>query len=83
MKTFLKHYVLAVAFLLVSGSGIAQTTAVDYYNRGLAKQDKGDLDGAIADYNRAIELDPKYFFAYNNRGNAKKDKDDLDGAIGD
>jgi tetratricopeptide (TPR) repeat protein len=83
MKTCLKHYVLAVALLLVSGSGIAQTTAVDYYNRGLAKQAKGDLDGAIADHTRAIELDPKYVPAYNDRGTAKQDKGDLDGAIAD
>jgi len=39
--------------------------------------------GAIADYNRAIELDPKYAAAYSNRGNAKQAKGDLDGAITD
>ena len=44
---------------------------------------KGDLDGAIADYNRAIELNPKYASAYYNRGNAKEAKGDLDGAIAD
>jgi tetratricopeptide (TPR) repeat protein len=27
-----------------------------YRNRGNAKRKKGDLDGAIADFNRAIEL---------------------------
>ena len=35
-----------------------------YGNRGIAKQAKGDLDGAIADYDRAIELDPKFAHAY-------------------
>jgi tetratricopeptide (TPR) repeat protein len=59
------------------------TSAVDYYNRGNAKKAKGDLDGAIADYNRAIELNPKDEDAYNNRGNAKDDKGDHDGAIVD
>ena len=54
-----------------------------YYNRGIAKSDKGDLDGAIADYDRAIELNPKYARAYNSRGNAKDDKGDSDGAIAD
>jgi tetratricopeptide (TPR) repeat protein len=33
--------------------------AVGYYNRGRAKKAKGDKEGGIADYNRAIELDPK------------------------
>ena len=54
-----------------------------YNERGNAKGDKGDLDGAIADYTRAIELDPKFTEAYYNRGLAKKHKGDLDGAIAD
>jgi Flp pilus assembly protein TadD len=41
------------------------------------------LDGAIADYNHAIELDPKSGLAYNNRGVVKKIKGDLNGAIAD
>ena len=62
----------------------AQTSAfAPYNNRGLAKEGKSDHDGAIADYNRAIELNPKYAGAYNNRGLAKQAKGDLDGAIAD
>ena len=30
--------------------------AVTYDSRGLAKEKKGDLDGAMADYNQAIKL---------------------------
>jgi len=30
--------------------------------------DKGDYDKAIADYNKAIEIDPKYAQAYYNYG---------------
>jgi Flp pilus assembly protein TadD len=52
-------------------------------NRGFAKQAKGDVDGAIADFNRAIELDPKQPRAYMNRGFAKPAKGDHDGAIAD
>ena len=33
-------------------------------NRGTAYDDKGDHDRAIADYNQAIRLDPKYAVAY-------------------
>ena len=54
-----------------------------YYNRGIAKRAKGDLDGAIADYTKAIELKPDYAVAYSNRGAAKQAKGDLDGAIAD
>jgi tetratricopeptide (TPR) repeat protein len=53
------------------------------YESGLKKQHEGDLDGAIADYTRAIELNPNYPEAYNNRGNIKGAKEDHDGAIAD
>ena len=42
-----------------------------------------DLDGAFADYTKAIEIDPRNPIAYSNRGNAREDKGDLDGAIAD
>jgi tetratricopeptide (TPR) repeat protein len=42
-----------------------------------------DLDGAIADYDQAIKLNPKFGLAYKNRGKAKQEKGDLDGAIAD
>jgi formylglycine-generating enzyme required for sulfatase activity/Flp pilus assembly protein TadD len=54
-----------------------------YDNRGLAKYHKGDYDGAIADFTRAIEIDPRDATAYANRGGAKWSKRDLDGAISD
>jgi lipoprotein NlpI len=43
----------------------------------------GDLDGALADYNRAIGLNRKDAGAYNDRGNIKRTKHDLDGAVAD
>ncbi|OGI39209.1 MAG: hypothetical protein A2140_04985 [Candidatus Muproteobacteria bacterium RBG_16_62_13] len=47
------------------------------------KRKKGDLDGATTDYNRALEINPRYAGAYNNRGAVKLEKGDLDGAITD
>src|SRR5271170_6283914 len=49
-------------------------------HRNLAK---GDLDGALADYNHAIELDPKNAVAYDDRGLLKQNKGDNDGALAD
>jgi tetratricopeptide (TPR) repeat protein len=58
-------------------------SARDYFQRGYARQDKGDLDGALADYNEAIRLDPNDALSYNNRGVIRKDKGDLDSALAD
>jgi hypothetical protein len=37
--------------------------AVTCVDRGLAKEKKGDLDGAVTDFKQAIKLNPKYAFA--------------------
>jgi lipoprotein NlpI len=54
-----------------------------YYKRGYAKQTQGDFGGAIADYSRAIELNPDYVLAYTARGYAKQSQGDFKGAIAD
>jgi Flp pilus assembly protein TadD len=40
-----------------------------YYLKGLDKHDKGDLEGAVADYSEAARLHPNYSRPFNNRGN--------------
>ncbi len=42
--------------------------AIAYYNRGLAYAKANRLREALADYTRAIRLDPRDSSAYNNRG---------------
>jgi tetratricopeptide (TPR) repeat protein len=58
-------------------------TAADYENRGFARQAKGDLDGAIADYNHALELDPNDAVASYRRGLAHQAKQDWTDAEAD
>lgn len=44
------------------------TNSEGYNKRGLQRQKLGDLEGAIADFSRAIEIDDEYADAYLNRG---------------
>jgi Flp pilus assembly protein TadD len=58
--------------------------ADDYFAAAVQKDTKGDKQGALADYNRAIQIDPNYAFAYHNRGILKDDKlNDIPGALAD
>ena len=55
----------------------------DLVNRGIEKAKNGDLDGAIADFNHAAELNPKDDAPYYNRAQARTLKNDTAGAIAD
>ncbi len=47
--------------------GIKPRDPDKYYNRGLVRLAKADLDGAIADY-KAVETNPRSAVTYANRG---------------
>ena len=86
MKTayFLIALFLVGAFSISNAQSLK--TAEEYNNRGLEKQGRGDIDGAIADYTSAVSLKAKagtLATAYNNRANARMSKNDFDGAIAD
>jgi tetratricopeptide (TPR) repeat protein len=53
------------------------------YSRAMTRMREGDWDGAIAQFNRAIDLNPGFVEAYANRGAARNAKGDLDGALAD
>jgi len=63
--------------------GGAAGRAEAYLNRGVAYAKKGDLDRAIADFTKAIELRPGLAKVYINRGKAHDVKGDHDRAIAD
>ena len=62
--------------------GIDPNIAEVYINRGILRKNMKDEEGALQDYNKAIELNPNDA-AYYNRGILKKDMNDKDGALQD
>jgi tetratricopeptide (TPR) repeat protein len=55
-----------------------------YNNLASTEQKNNDFSKALADYNKAIELDPRFALAYLNRGNLKAGSlDDVNGALAD
>jgi lipoprotein NlpI len=51
-----------------SGRWHGKDLAWAYNDRGLARWNKGDVDGAFSDYDQATRLDPNYELPYFNRG---------------
>ncbi len=87
MKKAVSCILTLFPLLAVSGvagcSSFAHNQAIPYYNKGVALSNKGKVDEAIAQYDKAIEIDQNYTKAYNNRGNAYLDKKQYDMAIAD
>jgi tetratricopeptide (TPR) repeat protein len=80
---------IAQSLGITLGTSVAQTipsstlTADDYFLAAYQKYEKNDLRGALANYDQAISINPKYSAAYNNRGNLKDDLNDTQGALVD
>ena len=55
----------------------------EFHRRGVEKVNKGDLDGALAEFTRAIEMSPKNPSGYCNRGSVRLLKGDLEAAMTD
>ncbi len=70
-------------FALTASVTQAQTPRSDgdYLHRGVARFAKGDVDGAIANYNRAIQIDPHLTTVYNNRCVIKFGREDYNEAL--
>lgn len=66
-----------------STGNASYSTGNAFYSSGNAKYRTGDLDGALADFGKAIELDPGSAMAYFGRAVTRQSKGDLDGAMAD
>jgi tetratricopeptide (TPR) repeat protein len=60
------------------------TQGPEFYNqRGAASHARGDLNGALADFDRALYLNPHYAEAYNNRGAVRHARGEIGRALVD
>ena len=71
-RTLLRSGVLVCLFLAGCGDR--------YYYLGQAHMKEGLYDRAISDFNKALEINPRYADAYNNRGHAYYNKQEYDKA---
>ncbi len=60
-----------------------QTIPQAYINRGIILATEKKYDEALTDYNKAIQLEPKFSKAYNNRGGLMRTLNKYDDAISD
>jgi len=86
--------VIGILMVLVIIAGIVLVTsknyiilqidsAMAYFNRGLVYANKEDMDRAISDWDKAIELDPDFSAVYYNRGIAYANRGETQNAIAD
>jgi tetratricopeptide (TPR) repeat protein len=58
--------------------------AVDFFWLAAKKVTQRDYNGALGDFNRAIQLDPNFAYAYNGRGAIKAEiNNDIQGGLAD
>ena len=74
---------VATAAVVLSTQAAHAQSASTYVDAGIEKGKSGDLQGAITDFNKAIEINPQDAYAYYNRGIAKEKSGDYQGAIAD
>ncbi len=69
--------------LMLVAMAPAESDPANHIRLGRTMAAKGDLEGAVIEYNLALEIDPKNIVVYNSRGVVREEKGDHEGAIED
>ena len=76
----MKNLLIILMFVPLASFGQSE---VNFVESGNKKSSLEDYYGAIADFTKAIEINPDFYQAYYERGNSKQDLEDYYGAIAD
>ena len=81
----MKKLILVVVTLFIFGCATSneENHAGAYYSQGVDWENKGDYERAIANYSKAIEIDPKLPVSYKLRARLYEKKSRYDKAISD
>ena len=82
-KSVLSAFFAAFVVVTVVSQSFAQPNAEAFFVSGTEHLNSGRFEQAIAEFSRAIQLDPRFVNAYNNRGIAYKRLNQLDRSIAD
>jgi tetratricopeptide (TPR) repeat protein len=80
------RYLFAILFFTFGVQvtvGQSSITAIESYRRGYERQQRGDLRGAISDYDKTLKTAPNFVEAYIARASARYRLGDLEGANAD
>jgi|TARA_B110000902_G_scaffold213257_1_gene244649 tetratricopeptide (TPR) repeat protein len=74
-------YLFLLTSFISCNTSVSLEKSKELVRTGIAKERAKDYFGAIADYTKAIELNPNNVSAYGNRGNSKINLKDYSGAM--
>ena len=83
MRRLIYLQLLLLALAVTAIGQVARNSATDHLAQAMADRNNGNFDAAIAEFTKAIKIDPLNTMAYYNRARVREGKHDFDGAIAD
>jgi len=80
-KMFLSLLAILLAYLFAGCLPSFDAKAEEHFYKGIEYRRQGDNNAALEEFTRAIEIDPKYYFAYYNRALVYHQIGDLESSL--